>query len=388
MTRMLLCATGLLLFSSASSEALAQTALLDVKAGTTPLFKVNDDAGLVGMGAFATGVIPAAGAGVRLMWYPAKAAFRAGHVLSTQWDEANVGAYSVAMGYSTVASGLASTATGFSTSAIGDYSVAMGRNAFASGLYATALGYNNQASGDHAAAIGPGAFATGDYATAIGNDTEASGNYALAMGYDTEASGNYATAMGRFTTAQAYGSLVLGRYNVLAGDAAAWVSTDPVLVVGNGFSTTFRDNAFTLLKNGNLTIAGTLTENSDRRLKRDLQPLSDVVSALGRLQPVRYRFREGTNRPEGEHIGLVAQEVEAEFPELVQAGADGYLSVSYTKFVAVLVQALNEQQAELEAQRTEQEAQRDQIEALTERLARLEVLLLNIQAETASPDEP
>ena len=162
------------------------------------------------------------------------------------------------------------------------------------------------------------------------------------MGGFTTASGSYSTALGQSTTAQAYGSLVLGRYNVIAGDPAFWVATDPVLVVGNGSSST-PSNALTLLKNGDLTIAGTLRQFSDRRLKTDIHPLTDALDALARLQPVRYRFREGANRPEGVHIGLIAQEVEAVFPELVSEGADGYLSVSYANLSAVLVQALNEQ---------------------------------------------
>ena len=82
--------------------AAAQTTVLDVKdSGNTMLFQVNDDAGLVSLGAFGTGVIPATGFGVRLMWHPAKAAFRAGFVNGTQWDAANVGDYSVAMGANT-----------------------------------------------------------------------------------------------------------------------------------------------------------------------------------------------------------------------------------------------------------------------------------------------
>jgi hypothetical protein len=460
MTRLLLYATvtGLLLFSSAFSEVLAQTTLLDVKDGATPLFHVNDDGSLVSLGAFGAGVIPATGAGVRLMWYPAKGALRAGEVTSTQWDEANVGPYSVAlgrntvasggksmalgasttasgnyamatgifttasnssstaMGYSTTASGYASTALGnftlaggsrstalgdsttadgFSSTAMGfqtqagDFaSTAMGRGSMAIGYISTALGDHTTASGPRSTALGDNTTASGDYATAMGigttaslesstamgDHTTANGASSTAMGKGATARGNYSTAMGVETYARAYASLVLGRYNVVAGDHDTWASTDPVLVVGNGDGGLSRSNAFTLLKDGNLTIAGTLTENSDRRLKTDIRPLSETVPALRRLQAVRFRFRAGTNRPEGEHIGLIAQDVQAVFPELVQQGADGYLSVSYTNLTAVLVQALSEQQ--------------DEIEALTERVARLEALLLSTQAETASRDEP
>ena len=145
-----------------------------------------------------------------------------------------------------------------------------------------------------------------------------------------------------------------------------------------------RGNALTLRKNGNLNIAGTLTQTSDRRLKTDIHPLTDALDGLARLQPVRYRFREGANRPEGAHIGLIAQEVQAVFPELVSAGADGYLSVSYANLSAVLVQALHEQQAEIDEQQAEINEQQAEIEALNARLARLEAALLRSSAGPAT----
>ena len=49
-------------------------------------------------GTFDSGLIPKEGAGTRMMWYPKKAAFRAGKVDATQWSDANIGNDSVAMG--------------------------------------------------------------------------------------------------------------------------------------------------------------------------------------------------------------------------------------------------------------------------------------------------
>ena len=70
--------------------------------------------------------IPDLGAGSRMMFYPGKAAFRAGSVSGPQWDNSNVGLYSIAMGYNTTASGYYSTAMGQSTTASGPSSTAMG----------------------------------------------------------------------------------------------------------------------------------------------------------------------------------------------------------------------------------------------------------------------
>jgi hypothetical protein len=75
--------------------------------------------------------IPATGAGTRLMWYPAKAAFRAGQVGlnrdGTQWDAAKVGTHSVALGLDPKASGIASIALGDATVASDGGAVARGK---------------------------------------------------------------------------------------------------------------------------------------------------------------------------------------------------------------------------------------------------------------------
>ena len=74
--------------------------------------RVNGDGGLYAGGSYGIGVIPATGAGVRMMWHAAKGAFRAGYAFSTEWDDANIGQYSTAMGYNVAATGPYSTAIG------------------------------------------------------------------------------------------------------------------------------------------------------------------------------------------------------------------------------------------------------------------------------------
>ncbi len=200
-----------------AAPAVAQTTVMDIQdSGGTTLGQINDDAGVLFLGTFNQGTIPATGAGTRMMWYPSKAAFRAGSTF-TQWDDANVGDYSVAMGRNTTASGDHSTATGFGSTASGGWSTAMGSGTTANGGTSTAMGSNTTASGAQSTAMGFQTTASNDYAIAMGQNTTASGFASTAMGTGTTASGFASTAMGFFTTAQAY-SLVIGRYNVVAGD--------------------------------------------------------------------------------------------------------------------------------------------------------------------------
>jgi len=216
---------------------------------SSPEFKLSldTDGGFMAKGTYGSGeTLSTSGEGTRLIWYPRKAAFRAGRVTGSEWDNANIGDYSVAMGYNTKAEAPASmaigsgiTASGVGSVAIGAGGIATGDSAFvfqqgtASGKKAFA-GMGGTASGDYSIAIGKGANVTGygsigigegiinnsaeksiaigyyaecsdntAYNIAIGNDVIA-GDYALAFGNTAMADGSWSTAVGN--SAHAYGS--------------------------------------------------------------------------------------------------------------------------------------------------------------------------------------
>ena len=365
---------------------------------------VFEDGGFAAYGEVGTGTIPSEGEGTRVMWYPAKAAFRAGRV-DTEWNVNEIGETSVAfgsnteasgsrstalgngttasafaataMGEQTEASGRLSTAMGFLTTASDRASTAMGNGTTASGIYATAMGQETEASGWQSTAMGKETKAIGRQSTAMGRETEASGQWSTAMGVQTIASGSASTAMGGFTTAATEASLTTGLFNdANRGNDDSDPLTGPLVVVGNGSSPTNRSDALVLDQSGNLEISGTLTENSDRRLKEQIQPLgTGVLAPLGEIEPVRFQFKDERTHPSGEQVGLIAQEVQAQFPALVSEGASGHLSVSYSKFTAVLLKGLQEQQAKierLEARQAKVASLRKENEAIKKRLARLE----------------
>lgn len=191
------------------------------------------------------GTTPVSGPGTRLMWIPSKAALRAGYVYANQWDDSNIGDNSVAMGFSTTASGSGSFAMGDGTNASGDSSTAIGNNTIASGESSTAMGYLTEASGDWSTALGSATIANGNYSTAIGMLTKASGDYgSTAMGLWTIASGIYgSTAMGYGTEASGFASTAMGRaikvdgdYSVGIGlnDTSYTVDTDNVMSIMGG----------------------------------------------------------------------------------------------------------------------------------------------------------
>jgi endosialidase-like protein/trimeric autotransporter adhesin len=230
------------------------------------------------------------------------------------------------------------------------------------GTNSTAFGVGTTASGDASTALGSGGTASGLVTTVTGYLTTASGPYSTATGSSTTASGHAGTSMGVGTTAQSVASLAIGLYNLVAGSPTVINPTDPLFVAGNGADAGTRSNALTLLKNGNMTISGTLTQSSDIRFKEGVRTMDRALDGVLELRPIYYRFRAGTGHPTDEQIGLAAQEVERVFPQLVHRDAEGKLSLAYTQLAAILVRATQEQQGIIESLRAELAALRATVE--------------------------
>jgi hypothetical protein len=195
--------TGGLAFSTSSLERLRVDSTGKVGIGTSvPEFplSIGDNSGLsdgsiLAMGAVGSGgVLSTAGVGTRMIWYPRKGAFRAGHSVGTQWDDANIGLYSFAGGYSSLASADGATAFGG------------GR---AQGGWSQAIGWNTMVS------------APGGYSTAIGVDSSVNAGKSQALGYGLTISGPYSTGLGSFITTTGSGAFGIGAtgYNTISGAA-------------------------------------------------------------------------------------------------------------------------------------------------------------------------
>lgn len=193
--------------------------------------------GLLCTGTYLTGTPPPTGYGIRMFWYPKKAAFRAGGAPSTEWDDANIGNLSIGLGWGTQATGGNSVATGTLTLASGSHSTAMGYISRATGNESTAFGNSTTASGLVSTAFGIGTLASADYSTAFGGGTEASYNYATAFGSSTIASGWASTAFGIGTGAFSPYSTAFGE-NTVASAAIATAFGSGTTASG-GYSTAF-----------------------------------------------------------------------------------------------------------------------------------------------------
>ncbi len=119
---------------------------------------------------------------------------------------------------------------------------------------------------------------------------------------------------------------------------------------------------------GNIAVNGSTVHTSDRRLKTDIEPILNVLSTLDSITGV-YHYWDTINFHERNYtsdraLGVIAQDIQKVYPELVLTDNNGYLSVDYSKFTAVLLQAIKEQQREIEFLTNENENNSSRIDKL------------------------
>ena len=91
--------------------------------------------------------------------------------------------------------------------------------------------------------------------------------------------------------------------------------------------------------------------SSDERLKDNFKPLEGALDKVKAMGGYSFDWNDKQDIYEvGSHsIGVKAQEVQAQYPELVHEREDKYLSVDYVKLTAVLLEAVKELSAKVEA---------------------------------------
>ena len=310
------------------------------------------------------------------------------------------GNYSTAMGVSTIASGYVSTAMGDLSAATGYASTAMGASSTASGDYSFAIGqgtdsdgntssgtpyYTNEALGIRSFVIGSRNKATGDKSFTVGNDNLSQGYGSGTFGENNITLGDYSFSIGLFSESIAYGSVSIGNnaiadgYNTIAIGTAntidsnaspdEWNQSNRAFVIGNGVyddesATLTRSDAFTVWFNGDATLAGNLNINSDARLKANIISLGGTLSKLLQIDGKSYTMKK--DESEKQKIGVLAQDIEKVFPELISE-SNGVKSVNYQGLIPVLINALKEQQSEIEIYRNEVSELKEMVQALASR---------------------
>jgi len=326
---------------------------------------------------------------------------------------------------------------GYGCRAQGEYSTAMGYGTRAEGYASTAMGIDTEAEGYASTAMGDDTRAEGYWSTAMGNYTRADSAYETVIGrYNTlyspastsvwEPTDRLFVIGNGISSARSDAMVVLKNGNVgigttgprelleVAGDGRAFFgngggsSRTGLLIDGNegapyarleayNYGTgTGMDLVMNTVGNGNVGIGttspgkklyvngsagGTQAWNaSDKREKTDIEPIRYALDNVSKLRGVAYRWKRGDEKESQgldnkAHFGVIAQEIEAVYPELVDnpGVTEKRKHVEYNGLVGVLIEAVKELKEMNDDQKARIEAQQAQIEKLSTMIKNLNI---------------
>jgi hypothetical protein len=89
--------------------------------------------------------------------------------------------------------------------------------------------------------------------------------------------------------------------------------------------------------------------SSDERLKENVKPIENAIDKVSKIRGVEFDWivDKEIHDNEGHDVGVIAQEIEKVLPEVVQTRDNGYKAVKYEKIVSLLIEAVNEQQQQI-----------------------------------------
>jgi hypothetical protein len=95
--------------------------------------------------------------------------------------------------------------------------------------------------------------------------------------------------------------------------------------------------------------------SSDKRLKENVKPLDNALDKINKINGIEFDWIDGKDKHgnsvhgnKGHDVGVIAQEIEEVLPEVVTTRDNGYKAVKYEKIVPLLIQAIKEQQKQIE----------------------------------------
>lgn len=107
---------------------------------------------------------------------------------------------------------------------------------------------------------------------------------------------------------------------------------------GNLLIGTTTDNGERLYVSGSIRATGSITANSDARLKKNIERIENALEKVGQISGYTYN----TIYDEDRHAGVIAQEVDKVLPEIVNKGNDGLMGVEYGNISALLIEAIKD----------------------------------------------
>tara|TARA_R110000803_G_scaffold37445_5_gene80668 strand:+ start:2229 stop:3653 length:1425 start_codon:yes stop_codon:yes gene_type:complete len=105
-----------------------------------------------------------------------------------------------------------------------------------------------------------------------------------------------------------------------------------------------------LLIQGTIKATGDVTafHSSDARLKDNITPIKGALDKIKTINGYEFDWNDKQNVHEGHDVGVIAQEIEHILPEIVVTRDNGFKAVRYEKIVALLINAIKEQQLQID----------------------------------------
>ena len=342
------------------------------------------------------------------------------------------GIESTAIGANTNASGLGSTSIGSQTLASGFNSTAMGHLTTASGESSTAMGYETTATGYFSTSMGAQTVAKAYSAVSIGNyndNTDAPSFFIpanndrifqIGNGSSTSARRNALTVLRNGNTGigtttpsaqlEVIGpasatpvTLTIGNRNAFGPAAIEFVSDYGLLNVWRpgyirsndggvgGFigSLEFYTNGAGIAnKYGNVkgfevrngiayTATGTVSSFSDARLKNNITAFTDGLNVISKINPVQFYYNaDAPFKTDRQQVGIIAQELEKFAPYMIEKNKqndyDDLRSVNNQAYTFILINAVKEQQQQIEKQQKQIGASEARMKQLQEQQKQIE----------------
>ncbi len=285
-------------------------------------------------------------------------------------DSLSTGSFNTAMGFNA----LDNVSTGSDNAAFGYSSLVS-----STGSYNTALGTNsmqNNSSGSYNTAVGGAANGgtTGSDNTAIGFEalySTSSGSGNIAIGYQA----GYALTIGSNNIDIGYGGF--GGSNsenntIRIGQPGTQAATYVAGITG----TVVTGAAVYVTSSGQLGVLA-----SSERYKTDVKTIADETTRLGQLRPVSFKLK--TDPKGAVQYGLIAEEVDKVFPELVIHNGEGRIEgVRYEELAPMLLSQVQQQQKQIAEQSKQMAEQSKMLGELRQQLAEVTELKQQVAALT------
>ena len=166
--------------------------------------------------------------------------------------------------------------------------------------------------------------------------------YAAVQGVHNATSGSgYGGYFSAATTGSGYGVYGASTGTPNTGYAGYFTNADTASVSYGIYASASSPTGWAGYFNGNIYLNGTITLSSDRRMKKDIEPLDTggALDEIAALRPVAFTWKK-TGAPD---MGLIAQEVDPVFPQLVtHSGADKTLALKCTSLIAPMIASIQE----------------------------------------------